>query len=156
VCGELIGSAAPALELAFNGESATSGALRFPLHHDCFAAWEFERRETTARLIGTSSRPHWMLWRNPPSYPFDTSSVRLNAPQEAGIYALRSPTRWVYVGESDNIRAQLIQHLNGDNACITVHPSLTFSYELVPDAIRAWRQDELVSEFRPICNPRPG
>ena len=68
-----------------------------------------------------------MPWRNSTSYTFSQSSVVLNAPQQSGVYALYYKTRWVYVGESENIRAQLLT--------------------------RAWRQDELVREFRPICNP---
>ena len=26
-------------------------------------------------------------------------------------------------------------------------------YELIPEAARTWRQNELIREFRPICNP---
>ena len=32
----------------------------------------------------------------------------------------------------------------------------TFSYELAPEPIRQWRQEELISELRPACNPRSG
>lgn len=95
-----------------------------------------------------------MPWNNPTSYVFSRISVIENAPQESGVYSLRYQSTWVYVGESENIRAQLIQHLNGDNACITVYPSLTFSYELISPVTRSWRQDELVREFRPTCNRR--
>ena len=97
-----------------------------------------------------------MPWNNPTSHVFSRISVIENAPQESGVYALRYQSTWVYVGESENIRAQLIQHLNGDNACITVYPSLTFSYELISSVTRSWRQDELVRELRPTCNPRLG
>jgi hypothetical protein len=86
-------------------------------------------------------------------YSFTRTAVVLHAPDQSGVYALHYQTTWVYVGESANIRAQLLQHLNGDNACITVYPSLSFSFETVPEAVRAWRQDELVREFRPTCNP---
>jgi hypothetical protein len=87
------------------------------------------------------------------SYAFTRTSVVLNAPERSGVYALYSKTTWVYIGEGENIRAQLLQHLDGANARISVFPDLTFSYELIPLAMRAWRQDELVSELRPICNP---
>ncbi len=94
-----------------------------------------------------------MAWRSPARYAFAHTSVVVNAPEQSGVYALHYQTTWVYVGESENIRAQLLQHLSGDNARLTVYPHLTFSYELFPEAVRSWRQDELVREFRPICNP---
>lgn len=92
-------------------------------------------------------------WGNRTSYSFNRTSVVLHAPEGSGVYVLYSKTTWLYIGEGENIRAQLLQHLDGDNACISVFPDLTFSYELIPSAMRAWRQDELVSELRPICNP---
>lgn len=97
-----------------------------------------------------------MPWANPRSYEFNRLSVLVNAPELSGVYALFTSTTWVYVGESWNVRARLIQHLNGDNACITLYPDLTFSFELAPEPIRQWRQEELISELRPACNPRSG
>lgn len=94
-----------------------------------------------------------MARTNPARYPFSHTSIVLNAPEESGVYALHYQTTWVYVGESANIRAQLLEHLNGDNACIAVYPNLNFSYELIPEPVRAWRQDEMIREFRPTCNP---
>jgi hypothetical protein len=92
-------------------------------------------------------------WGNPTSYTFSRASVLLNAPERSGVYVLYSKTTWVYIGEGENIREQLLQHLDGPNACVSVFPDLTFSYELIPSPRRAWRQDELVSGLRPICNP---
>jgi hypothetical protein len=90
---------------------------------------------------------------SPARYSFSHTSVVVNAPEQSGVYALHYQTTWVYVGESANIRAQLLQHLHGDNACIAVYPNLSFSFEMIPEAVRAWRQDELIREFRPTCNP---
>ena len=95
-----------------------------------------------------------MAWRNLTWYPFSESSVLLNAPHESGVYALFNKTTWVYVGESKNIRAQLIGHLNGDVGCLTLFPNLTFSFELLLPVVSAWRLNEVLSEFRPVCNPR--
>jgi hypothetical protein len=94
-----------------------------------------------------------MPWGNQTSYAFTRTSVVLNAPERSGVYALYSKATWVYIGEGENIRAQLLQHLDGANASISVFPDLTFSYELIPPPRRAWRQEELVSGLRPICNP---
>ena len=97
-----------------------------------------------------------MPWRNPASFPFDRASVMLNAPQESGVYALRTRTTWVYIGESNDVLAQLVQHLTGDNACITIFPDLTFSFELVHPVVRPWRLHDVVKEFRPVCSSRAG
>jgi excinuclease UvrABC nuclease subunit len=94
-----------------------------------------------------------VVWTAQARYSFSQSSIVLNAPEQSGVYALHSHETWVYIGESANIRAQLLQHLAGDNACITVYPHLNFSYERITEAVRAWRQSELIREFRPICNP---
>jgi hypothetical protein len=91
-------------------------------------------------------------WGNTPSYPFSRASILLNAPEQSGVYVLQADTQWIYVGETENILAQLVAHLDGDNLCIAMHPTPTFSYELVPSVIRKWRRDDLVREYRPICN----
>ena len=97
-----------------------------------------------------------MPWNNPISHPFQTTAVILYAPQASGVYALRNAETWVYVGESRDILAQLVQHLNGDNACIKRFRDLTFSYELVPGVERTSRMNELIRELRPVCQPMRG
>jgi hypothetical protein len=94
-----------------------------------------------------------MPWRNPVSYPLETGSVLRNAPQESGVYALRHGKTWLYIGESKDILAQLVQHLGGNNLCIEKFANLTFSYELAAPTVRAWRMNELIREFRPVCQP---
>ena len=94
-----------------------------------------------------------MPWRNPVSYPLESGSVFLNAPKESGVYVLRHGKTWIYIGESKNILAQLVQHLRDDDLCIERFPNLTFSYELAAPTVRAWRMNELIREFRPVCQP---
>ena len=60
--------------------------------------------------------------------------------------------RWIYIGESDDILAQLIQQLDGDHACLALFPNRTFSYELLPEITRGWQLEQLIERFRPICN----
>ena len=71
---------------------------------------------------------------------------------QSGVYVLQAETTWIYVGETENVQAQLLAHLDGDNMCITMHPTLTFSYELLSPVIRKWRRDDLIREYHPICN----
>jgi len=99
-----------------------------------------------------------MPWANATAYPFNHTSVILNAPMSGGVYAIYNETTWVYVGETRDILAQLIQHLRGDVPCIanyrTKHPDLKFSYEVVQRANdRIGRVKAAISEFCPICNP---
>ena len=49
-----------------------------------------------------------------------TRSILGNAPEQSGVYALHSDMTWVYVGESANIRAHLLEHLNGSNVCVNL------------------------------------
>jgi len=91
-------------------------------------------------------------WKNSTSYRFDRASVAIHAPPESGVYAIFAGTTWIYVGESLDIRAQLMEHLDGDNPCFTVFPGLMWSYELHLSETCAWRQGELVREFHPVCN----
>ena len=97
-----------------------------------------------------------MPWKNPTSYPLDRSSVAVHAPPRSGVYAIFTRTTWIYVGESLNICAQLMEHLDGDNPCLTVFPGLMWSYELHLSETCAWRQEELVRELRPVCNSSLG
>jgi hypothetical protein len=97
-----------------------------------------------------------MPWGNPTSYEFSRMSIVRNAPEQSGIYVLHHRATWVYIGETENIRAQLLQHLDGNDIWVAVYPALAFSFVLAPAATRAWRQDELVREFHPVCNPKLG
>ena len=69
-----------------------------------------------------------MPWRNAISYPFDIASVVRSAPSESGVYALRNEKTWIYIGESKDILAQLVQHLRRDSECVQRFPKLTFTY----------------------------
>ena len=46
-------------------------------------------------------------------YQFERESIVLKAPESSGVYGLYSAL-WIYIGESDNIRARLLEHLAGD------------------------------------------
>jgi len=101
-----------------------------------------------------------MPWGSWWSYPFTEASVILSAPEGAGVYMLHglhilhSARACIYVGETKDIRAQLIQHLREDDPCLTMFRARTFSYDLVIPAALSLRCAELVREFRPVCNHR--
>ena len=69
-------------------------------------------------------------------YRFQHESIVLKAPESSGVYGLYSAL-WIFIGESDNIRAGLLEHLAGDNPCdgyVTI-------------ALRAEKQNELRSDY---------
>jgi len=88
------------------------------------------------------------------SFPFTQVGLLL-APAQSGVYALHA-VEWIYVGESQNINARLLQHLNGDTPCINRMKPTSFCYELVPAFERIARQNALILELRPACNQKLG
>ena len=95
-----------------------------------------------------------MPWNNPVPYVFGFFSVMDNAPAESGIYAIYNDKSYIYIGEADDIRARLINHLNGDYPCILSRHPRAFSFELCPCGGRFRRQTELIRELTPACNIR--
>jgi hypothetical protein len=62
------------------------------------------------------------------------------------------PTYWVFIGDSDNVRQALFDHLNRPSGCIQSHSPASFSYEEAPSAERTSRRDALIKKLRPACN----
>jgi predicted GIY-YIG superfamily endonuclease len=98
-----------------------------------------------------------MSFEKPPaSYPFMDGFIRANAPSASGIYILFSTPgfTWevIYVGDSDNVQARLLEHLNGDNACISERGPTAFICEQHDAERRQARRDELIGEYNPTCN----
>ena len=79
------------------------------------------------------------------------NSIRTNAPQASGVYAIYN-TGWIYVGESNDLQRRLLEHFGGDNLCITRAVPTGFVYELCDAAARMRRQAALIAELRPSCN----
>ena len=78
----------------------------------------------------------------------------------SGCYGLMRPAQtrhrpavWIYVGKGD-IKERLIDHLGGDNACITQHAP-THWLDVVADDYNELEK-QLIREYDPICNRRIG
>jgi len=93
---------------------------------------------------------------NMPWFQYNYASIVANAPNLSGVYALFTPQAWIYIGESGDIQTRLLQHLNGDNPCITRNAPTGSQFELVPPAQRVARQNQLIATLDPICNRRLG
>ena len=67
---------------------------------------------------------------------FTIPSVRKNAPELSGVYGLSNAREWLFVGQGNNIRAQLLEHLNEvDTALMTQKPKgLRSSYAHLPNS----------------------
>jgi excinuclease UvrABC nuclease subunit len=91
------------------------------------------------------------------SFPFDYATILASVPAQSGDYAIYNRTSWIYVGESRNIRGRVLDHLNGDNSCITRNAPTGFQYELVAgQAQRVARQNQLILALKPVCNQKLG
>ena len=82
------------------------------------------------------------------SYTFTYAGVH-EAPNASGLFRIYSPARWVYVGESDDIRQSLFQLLNDSPSWMDRFGPLSFSFERVPAAERAAHQQAAVQALRP-------
>jgi hypothetical protein len=91
-----------------------------------------------------------------PGYPWTRASILANAPRASGVYVIYNGQTWIYVGESGDIQARLLQHFNGDNPCITHYVPTGFQFELVAAVQRVARQDEWIAHLGPACNQRFG
>jgi len=89
--------------------------------------------------------------RNGETYMFTFEAVREKAPNASGVYSIYTPERWVYVGESDDVKQSLFRLLNAEGAAMNRFGPLSFSVELAPAAERKAIQQALVAEFEPAC-----
>ncbi len=83
-------------------------------------------------------------------YQFQRESILLNAPESSGVYGLYSAL-WIHLGEADNIRERLLEHLAADDACIRSYQPSGFAFELVSPPTRSRRLEELVIKLQPLC-----
>jgi excinuclease UvrABC nuclease subunit len=84
-------------------------------------------------------------------HAWSDSSIKANAPQSSGVYAIYSAV-WIYIGESNDIQSRLLEHWNGDNACITLAIPTAFAFEVCNLSERVRRQATLIGRFGPLCN----
>ncbi len=88
------------------------------------------------------------------AFPLTPAAVIAAAPEESGVYAIHTPTIWVFIGDSDNVRQALLDHLNAPDGLLDSFQPLSFSWEQVPQAGRGALRDALIAELRPANNGR--
>ena len=88
-------------------------------------------------------------------FRFNAQTVMASGPRTAGVYALWSHDRWIYIGQSADICERLLGHLSDEHACIARERPSGFGFELISDADhRDARQSELIRELAPVCTCR--
>ena len=93
-----------------------------------------------------------MPFKNHGNRSFTPVSVQKNAPAASGVYGLADARQWLYVGETTDIRAELLRHLQHPDRFLRDHAPSGFTYELSAPASRVERQNQLVFELEPIGN----
>jgi hypothetical protein len=86
------------------------------------------------------------------AHAFSSVSIRAHAPAASGVYGISNARRWIYIGETDNIRERLLEHLGESTTGIKAQVPTGFTYEACDWNLRTERHDRLVAEFKPICN----
>jgi excinuclease UvrABC nuclease subunit len=101
-----------------------------------------------------------MPWNGSGGFNFNQASVNINAPAVSGVYALYDEGKWIYFGESKDIKDRLTQHINNEtNQCIKNARPDFFAFQVIAgEAQRKARQDALIREFwhLGLCNQKLG
>jgi hypothetical protein len=83
---------------------------------------------------------------------FTVVSIQKNAPEFSGVYGLSNAREWLFVGESDNIRASLLEHYRESGTVLKNLAPTGFTFELCSSTERLIRQKTLVRELHPRCH----
>ena len=85
---------------------------------------------------------------------FTLASVRAHAPATSGIYGISNATEWIFIGESNNIQASLLQDLQQENSALLQRVPTGFVFEVCDAGAWRARKARLVLEYHPVCNRR--
>jgi len=83
---------------------------------------------------------------------FTPDAVETYAPGMSGVYGISNASEWIYIGETDNIRGSLLDHLREINTRLTKRQPTGFVFELCEEEQRSSRQHRLIGEYHPVCN----
>ncbi len=83
---------------------------------------------------------------------FTPVSINAHAPAASGVYGVSNAREWIFIGESDNIRQALLQHLGELGSSLVSRQPTGFVFEVCERGRRTTRHDRLVVEYGPWCN----
>jgi hypothetical protein len=84
-----------------------------------------------------------MPWRDAISIPFTHIDIVARVPSESGVYAILDRESCIFVGESWNLKARLLELA----AAVSDVSHLTIKYELCSDEGRTERKNSLMAEL---------
>ena len=93
-----------------------------------------------------------MVTQSPSSFTYELQSIIQNAPTKAGIFAIFSWDQCLFVGESEDICASLLEIFYEANPCLTRKNLTHFTFELATPETRVGRLKERIRELEPACN----
>lgn len=85
-------------------------------------------------------------------HAFSSVSIRAHAPAAPGVYGISNSRQWIYIGEADNIREQLLEHLTETTPGIRRYIPTGFSFQMCDSHARAERHRRLVAQYDPAYN----
>jgi hypothetical protein len=85
-------------------------------------------------------------------YTLDT--ITRNAPVISGVYALHSREACLYVGESDDICASLLEHYYVYTPCLNDKEITHFTFDLASSEVRRALLIDRIRQLSPTCNQR--
>jgi hypothetical protein len=83
---------------------------------------------------------------------FTVVSIQNNAPESSGVYGLSNAREWLFIGESDNIRADVLECQREIGTTLKAQTPTGFTFELCSPTERSARQKTLIRELKPRCN----
>jgi excinuclease UvrABC nuclease subunit len=89
-------------------------------------------------------------------HKFSEFGIFNSASTQSGVYAIYNSTKWIYVGEAQDIQARLFSHLRGESdqsTCILRNGPTGFDFELAPAlVVRKIRERFWIDRLDPVCN----
>ena len=82
---------------------------------------------------------------------FTAVTIEREAPEASGVYGISNSRRWLYIADTENIRASLMGYL-AEGSANSHDPPTGFSFELSPAYSRTARRDRLIAELAPLQN----
>ena len=84
---------------------------------------------------------------------FTRANIEAMDENQMGVYGLFADGPWIYIGSGD-LRQRLLDHLNGDNPCITRAGPTHWADVACDDYVD--REKWLIDEYHPTCNEKVG
>ena len=83
-------------------------------------------------------------------YTFSFASVQKNAPAMSGVYGLSNALEWLFIEETENIKASLMMHLQQMGTPLLERVPTGFIFELCAHHNRTGRKTRLIQEHAPF------